>query len=346
MYLMTDYFTPAELTGYVRAALADLPVNQFSLRRWLPTRYVPDLEYRYNKGTGGLIPAAQYRSYDAESPIAKRKGIERRSGSLPPMSEKIRLGEYDRLRIQANPDQSIRGQILDDAVLLAKKLEARAEKARADALVNGSVTLNENGVVANVDFGRNPSNAVTAATLWSVTATADVLGDLTTWVQYYVDVNGEPPAAFVTSNKVKGYMLRNAAIRQLAGTLIGSPTILSSDQLNAAMESHDLPMVYTYDAKYEDPSGAGARFIADNVGLLLPSPVAPDSWESTQLGATFWGNTAESLEPNYGLAGDEPGIVVGNYKVENPLGLWTNAAAISLPVLANPDLSMKCTVAP
>jgi len=345
MYLFNDYFTPAELTGYVRAALADLPVNQFALRQWLPSRFVPDLEYRYNKGTGGLIPAAQYRSYDAESPIAKRKGIERRSGSLPPMSEKIRLGEYDRLRIQANPDQSIRDQILSDAVLLAKKREARREKARADALVNGSVTLNENGVVANVDFGRNPSNAVTAATLWSNTATADPLADLTTWVQYYVDVNGEPPGALVTSTKVKGYLLRNAAIRQLAGTLTGTPTILSTPALQAALESHDLPMLYTYDAKYEDASGAGARFVADNLAMLLREQVSRDAGEGSQLGATFWGNTAESLEPEYGLGGDEPGIVVGNYKVPNPLGLWTNAAAISLPVLANPDMSMKLTVA-
>lgn len=344
MYLFNDYFTPAELTGYVRAALADLPINQFGLRQWLPSRLVPDLEYRYNKGTGGLIPAGQFRSYDAESPIAKRKGVERKSGSLPPLSEKIRLGEYDRLRIQANPDQNIRDQILADAVLLAKKLEARAEIARADALVNGSVTISENGVVANVDFGRAGGNQVVPGTLWSVTASADIVGDLSTWVQYYVDVNGEAPGAIVTSTRARGFMLRNAAIRAFAGNLAGNPTIVSSDVLASILSAHDLPPMYTYDAKYENASGAGTRFVPDTDVLLLPAPVGPDNWEGTQLGATFWGNTAESLEPNYGLSGDEPGIVVGNYKVENPLGLWTNAAAISLPVLSNPDLSMRARV--
>ena len=344
MYLFTDYFTPAQLTGYVRSALADLPVNQFSLRRWLPTRLVPDLEYRYNKGSGGLTPAGQYRAYDAESPIGKRKGFERRSGSLPPLSEKIRLGEYDRLRIQANPDESIRDLILSDAVTLARKLEARAELARADALVNGSVTISENGVVAAVDFGRNGSNQVTPGTVWSTTATADPLGDLTTWVQYYVDLNGEPPGALVTSTKVRGYMLRNAAIRALAGNLNGTPTILSVDALQSALTAHDLPPIYTYDASYENSSGVATKVVPDTDVLLLPAPVAPDDWEGTTLGATFWGNTAESLESNYGLQGDEPGIVVGNYKVENPLGIWTNAAGISLPVLANPDLSMRARV--
>lgn len=344
MYLFNDYFTPATLTGYVRQALADLPANQFSLRRWLPTRYVPDLEYRYNKGTGGLIPAAQFRAYDAESPIGKRKGIERRSGALPPLSEKIRLGEYDRLRIQANPEESIQSQILSDAVMLAKKLEARIEIARAAALVNGAVTISENGVEANVDFGRNGSNQVTPGTVWSTTATADPIGDLVTWVQYYVDLNGEAPGAIVTSTKVRGYMLRNAAIRSLAGNLNGTPTILSVDQLTSALVAHDLPPIYTYDASYENASGVATKVVPDTDVLLLPAPVAPDDWEGTQLGATFWGNTAESLEPNYGLQGDEPGIVVGNYKVENPLGIWTNAVGISLPVLSNPDLSMRARV--
>lgn len=344
MYLFNDYFTPATLTGYVRQALMDLPANQFSLRRWLPTRYVPDLEYRYNKGTGGLIPAAQFRAYDAESPIGKRKGLERRSGSLPPLSEKIRLGEYDRLRIQANPEESIQNQILSDAVMLAKKLEARIEIARAAALVNGAVTISENGVEANVDFGRNASNQVVPGTLWSTTATADPLGDLVTWVQYYVDLNGEAPGAILTSTKVRGYMLRNAAIRALAGNLSGTPTILSVDQLASALVSHDLPPIFTYDASYENASGSATKVVPDTDVLLLPAPVAPDDWQGTQLGATFWGNTAESLEPNYGLQGDEPGIVVGNYKVENPLGIWTNAAGISLPVLTNPDLSMRARV--
>ena len=37
MLLSTDYINPADLTGYVRAALADREANQFSLNRFLPT---------------------------------------------------------------------------------------------------------------------------------------------------------------------------------------------------------------------------------------------------------------------------------------------------------------------
>ena len=139
MYLFTDYFTPAQLTGYVRSALADLPVNQFSLRRWLPTRLVPDLEYRYNKGSGGLAQAGQYRAYDAESSITKRPGLTRVSGELPPISRKIPLMEYDRLRQRSNPEASIQRSILSDTERLVRQIAMRL-----DCISQGILLLNLN----------------------------------------------------------------------------------------------------------------------------------------------------------------------------------------------------------
>ena len=62
------------------------------------------------------------------------------------------------------------------------------------------------------------------------------------------------------------------------------------------------------------------------------------------LGATLYGTTAESMEPGYNLAGDEPGVVAGAYKSADPVAVWTKAAAIGLPVLANPDLTFGVKV--
>src|SRR5688500_3455085 len=105
MLLSNEYIDPAELTGYVRAALADLEQNRFTLSRHLPTVAVDDLEYRFTRGGQGLTEAATIRAYDAESPIGARPGTSRVSGELPPISRKIRLGEYDRLRSRKLNDQ-------------------------------------------------------------------------------------------------------------------------------------------------------------------------------------------------------------------------------------------------
>jgi len=167
MLLNADYILPAELTGYVREGVANQPINRFALAQWLPNRNIDDLEYRYTKGGEGLIEAAQFRAYDAESGIGGRPGIMRVTGELPPISRKIRLGEYDRLRQRQDPNATIRLGLMDDGMRMARAISARAEMARGEALWRGALHLNENGIVATVDFGRDSGNTVTAGTAWS-----------------------------------------------------------------------------------------------------------------------------------------------------------------------------------
>src|SRR5512139_2252304 len=135
MLLTTDYYTPAQLTGYARASLADIPANRPTLARWLPWRTVPDLTFRFTRGREGLTEAATYRSWDTEAPIAGRPGITRVTGELPPISRKIRLDEYTRLRERANSDESIRALVLSDAERLVRMIAMRVELARGQALV-------------------------------------------------------------------------------------------------------------------------------------------------------------------------------------------------------------------
>jgi len=340
MLLNTDYIQPAELTGYARASLADREINRFNLSQWLPSVPIDDLSYRFTKGGEGLTEAASFRSYDTESQIAARPGLTRSTGELPPISRKIRLGEYDRLR-QRKADESIRNSILSDAERMVRAVQARMELARGDALVNGTITLNENGVIATVDFGRAAGHSVTAGTPWSTVATADVLADMIAWRSVYVDSNGEAPGAAVMSNTVLGYLLRNAGFRALAASLTGTPSMITQTAVQSVMDAHGLPPIYTYDAKVT-VGGVSTRVIPNDVFLFLPAPTTdPDG---TDLGATLWGTTAESLDERYAVE-EAPGIVAGAYSTEDPIAIWTKAAAIGLPILANPDLSFKADVA-
>lgn len=345
MSLWTDSITPAYLTGYVRDRMAAWPANQFALRQWLPTRPVSDLEYRYLKGTGGLRRAASLRGWDAEPAISKRRQTQRRTGEMAPISVQKRLGEYDRLRMQADSTGAVRDAIFTDAMDCAEEVETRLELLRGEALVNGTLTMAENGFYQTVDFGRSGGASQTAPTLWTSTGSADPVTDLTSIVQQYVDANGVKPGAMLTSTRVRGLMTRNATVRSAFGTNSGTPTIVSITALGQMLEAYDLPPIYTYDVSYENAAGTNTRVIADNVVLLLPPPVAPDAWEDTQLGATFQGETAESQEPEYGLQGNEPGIVVGVHRTDRPISVWTDANVIGMPVLANPDLAYKIVVA-
>lgn len=333
MRLIDTYVTPGELTGYARAALADFDVNRFRLGDWLPSVTRDDLEYRFTLGSGGLTEAAEYRSWDTEAPLGSRPGLVRVSGELPPISRKLRLGEYDRLR-RANLPAQIVAAIRNDARILAEQIAARVEMARASALRTGTVVINENGVVATVDFGRSALMDVTAGTVWTNLA-ALALTDLINWHQAYIDLNGGPAGAIVMPAQTRSLLTRNTEVKSHLGGLTVSPSRVDNTSLGAILGDFGIPPIQTFDAQVS-VNGTATRLLPAREILFLPAAGQSD------LGETQWGTTAEALE--FGFTEEMPGIVSGSYKEEDPVAIWTKDAAIVLPVLANPNLTMRATV--
>jgi hypothetical protein len=342
MLITTDYVEPALLTGYARAALDDLEVNQYTLSRFLPSRTIDDLQYRLNAGGQGLTDAATFRSYDTPAPIGGRPPLADITGDLPPLSRKVRLSEYDRLRLRGNTDAVVQA-VYDDASRMTRAVAARTELARADVLVNGTVTIAENNLQIVVNFQRNPGNTVLAAPLWGgVNPTP--LTDLIAWRDLYVvNSGGFAPGAIVTSTQAVRTLQQSAeVINAITGAAAGR-TRVTQAELSALLESEGLPPIEVNDAQVS-VNGVAQRLIPANRLLMLPAAGGFRDPDGSVLGGTLWGITAEAQEPEYGLAGNEPGIVAGNYGTKDPVALWTKAAAIALPVLANPDLSLSAQV--
>lgn len=341
MFLNTDYIEPAELTGYAREALADLAVNEFTLSQFLPDQPVDDIDYRFTRGGEGLAEAATFRNYDTPSRFGGRPGATRVTGSLPPISRQIKLGEYDRLKLRQASDDAIVDAIFDDAKRMVRAVAARMELARGEALSSGKVVLAEGGVVATVDYVRNAGNTVAAGIAWTNTATATPLTDMIAWADTYeTNSSGKRPEHAQTSRRVLRLLTRNKEIIDAVKGAQTGATRVSLAELNELLESEGLPTVSTYDAQVS-VGGVTTRVIAEDKFLYLPA-----KGEGNQLGGTFWGTTSESLEPEYALADDErAGIVAGVYKQPNPVAHFTNAAGLGLPVLANPDLTFSADVA-
>jgi hypothetical protein len=342
MLITTDYIEPSVLTGYARAALDDLEVNQFTLSRFLPSRTLDDLSYRLAAGGQGLTDAATFRSYDTPAPIGGRPPLSDITGDLPPLSRKVRLGEYDKLRLRGNTNAVVNA-VYADATRMARAIAARVELARADALVNGTVTIAENNLQITVNFQRNPGNTVLAAPLWGgVNPTP--LTNLVAWHgAYLANSGGFEPGAIVTSTQVIRTLQQSAeVINAITGAAAGR-TRVTQAELNGLLESEGLPRLEANDAQVS-VNGAAARLIPANRLLMLPAAGPFRDPDGSVLGGTLWGITAEAQEPEYDLAGSEAGIVAGSYGTKDPVALWTKAAAIALPVLANPDLSLSATV--
>lgn len=345
MALVYDLAEPRELQGYVRAALAEVNRNRFVLSQFLPNNNIDEIDFRVATGSLTDQDAATVRAWDTPSAIASRQGVSRIMGELPPISRKIRLGEEERLRkraLERGTNNELISAIFDDAANMARAVAARIELLRGEALEKGSITLNENGFVQTVDFGRAPTHAPAAlvgAAQWSNPTTAHPVTDLTGWVETYRDTNGIDPALILTSTKVINYLLRVDEIRNMGATLAGTPTMATRDQVRAVFTAFDLPPMVAYDVKVR-VNGAQVRVITDDKVIMIPPSNEP-------LGKTFLGTTAEALE----LAGasqisqdEAPGMVSVVEKTFDPVSTWTKAVAIALPVMINPNLTFVADV--
>src|ERR1043165_3182795 len=215
--IVDDYIEPAVLTGFVREVPTPyaLTLNQF-----LPDRQIGDIEAAIDQVTR-TNRAAKFRSWDTETPIGQRDTFQRSKVKLPPLGIKLPIGELERLlleRIRTGGDNrnAYVEAIYNDAETATRNVLNRMELAGGDVLADGKFTLTgENGLTIEADFGVDNSNIVSASTPWTTHTTASPLTDLKTWVDHYLDVNGERPAYMLTSNTVISNLLLCQELREL-----------------------------------------------------------------------------------------------------------------------------------
>jgi hypothetical protein len=333
-----DLVDLAELTRFARTVVP-LP-DTFGLDQFLPNDYIDDIRVDTGLFTQ-TNRSAVFRAYDAETPIGQRDTFSTKSVKIPPLGQKLPVGEYERIQLERARGSQNGGQlasaVYDDTANNTRAINIRAEFARGDVLTDGKFTLaNENGLTIEADFGVPAGNlSATAGTDWATVATADPVADITSWMTTYQAnaSDGSRPARMLISRKVLGYLQRNAAIRTLAGVVTGAPNIVTEATLNATFNAYGLPQISVYEAKAKDPvSGATVNILGDDKVFLLPA-------NGRDLGRTVWGITAEALElVNSGFLTlqSAPGITAVTTKEFDPVRVWTKTAATMMPVLDDP----------
>ena len=337
MALWTDLITPNELTEAARASLEQIEQQKGSLATFLPSENIEGTTAEFTRTRHGLIPTAEYRSYDAEASIGGYEGGELVTLPLPPVSRKMRVGELDVLMgLAGRPEENkLKLTVASVAYNTVRSISERVEALRGQILETAAININENGLKITADLGRDTKMKVDASKKWD--KEGDPITDLIGWSENYADENGVLPGSIIMSRQALSALQRNEIVRKAVGG-VNTPTITTVDAINTLLTSYGLPLITLYDRKTN--VGGTVKHILDPKKVFMLPEIG-----SGVLGSTVWGRTPESGDPQYSLLpGDQGGIVAGLHKEDDPYSYWVRANAMAMPVLKNPNASMVATV--
>jgi hypothetical protein len=298
--------------------------------------------------------AAKFRNWDGSFWVAPRDtGSEKRVRMLP-LGGQHGVGEYERRQIEFARYGGTIQSILVDAIYndlenLTRYSQNRVEMAWGDVLTDGVLTINENGVQQQVDYGIAGTQLVTASTLWSNHSASTPLTDLITWTGVYSGVNGAPHGQFRTSTAVVQHLMQNTQlINAIKGANTGA-TWVSIAEINNFLGGFGIPPFQVptdgqpggsiYSSSFDVDGSTTAAFPANKL-LFLPADLGT-------LGFTAWGTPTTSLELNANNVQVESAGLIGILVREEqpPFRKTTFVDGVVLPVLADPRKILVATVA-
>lgn len=337
---------PDILTMITEADRLDFSQNFSIARNYLGDSIFPDAktenllaEYiRLAKGAN-LPVMATVHAFDTEAQIGSRPAFDK--VNVEKLLIKRKINQTERVRQLTEhgvyKDDAVVNYIFDDMRLMAEGVKTRTEVAKMEVLATGKMSIKENGLDLNVEYGVPTEN--TAYSI-AVGADADILGE----IQKIVDAQQEIGCSvgrMVTSNKVVRAMCANKAIQALVYGTIGQGAYVSPARLKALMgEMFGITDIVTNDQRYKvekaDGTQESKRYFPEDKISFIPEG---------NFGTGLWGVTPEEAEyGQYSEKSQNQFITLTQWATPDPVAVWTKASGVFIPVLPDPNALAIATV--
>ncbi|EJL45699.1 Phage major capsid protein E [Brevibacillus sp. CF112] len=319
----SEYFQNPVFTETIR----QVPVEaKYIGSRFLPIEETYDIDFNESVITQ-QADMANIVDSGAELPLTDRDPLRRVSGEIADIGQSYIVSKKELGALMDKGNEGRRKiaekQLLGKAATVKKNIDARIEWMRWQALGNGVMSYDKDGIKFGVDFGVTFNK--TAANKWDVVG-ATIIDDYEAWVQEYVDKNGRIPDVYVTSIKALRTVMNNADVRKAVTGL--SDKIITIQELNDFLTGRQMPRFEAFDATvtYRDVNNDGVRItqrlLSDKKGIFLV--------EGNDIGVQLLGPTVENQM--------NPGIFARTFTENRPLREIVEVVAASFPKVTNPDL--------
>lgn len=348
-----DFLEPEVAVSIARETLADFDVNDStSLAQYLPSQEVNDIEYEIEVGSGaGFITAANWRMFNGNTTSEVWGGGEKSRGRFMPLSRNFTLDEESALRMRNDANMAIEREAATLVRRATKAIAIAVNRQRANAIQNAKVDIaGSGGLRQTVDFGRDPRLNTVAPQLFS-DPTADILGYIESLADLYEEVNGFRPDQVMIPTAVRRLITTHPQIVKDA-TRSDLARRATATELQELFAEYQLPEIVTTPASLiqvdnlETGETERVRLFDQDSILFLPSGGNATDPESSVFGRTFWGRTKTADLPEFRSMSEDslPGVVAAVIERGWPYNQEVIADALTMPVVFNPNFSLKAKV--
>lgn len=286
---------------------------------------------------------AQFHGFDTESQTTFRVPID--THNIEKGLIKVKINQSERMRallrngVQGNT--ALYDFVVNDGVRLAEQVITRTKVAKNELLATGKITIKENDLDLNVDYG------VPEAQLGlSLDFGAGAEKDIPTQLQDIVDAalaQGVVLGGVFTSRYVVGKLRQNLDIQKAiygnagAGQLVRRAALeeyLADEFGISQVIENDLTYGASASISGGRPSVTQARYYPKNKATFFSANVGG------KLGVGLWGDSPEADVARYkDVSGSSvsPYVYIMQWAEDDPTVLWTKASALFMPVLYNPN---------
>ena len=292
---------------------------------------------------------AQFHAFDTESLTTFRIPVENKYIEKGLIKVKINQSERMRTLIRSGiRNDDMYDYVVNDGIRLADQVITRTKVAKNELMATGKVTIRENNLNLEVDYGVPSAN--TSFTLdFSDSAQTDIIDQIQTIVDAAtakgVTING-----MITSKKNINKMRRNASLQKAINGNIGAGTTIRRTALEAFLdEEFGINRIITSDQTY----GASGTIGSDGLPSITTKRYFPDdkitffASNGGNIGTGLWGDPPEvgDFEHRVNASGQSPYVYISQKMEWDPHVLWTKASGLFIPVLYNPYSLYIATVA-
>lgn len=317
------------------------PVS-FQFESMFPYKRIRGLKFSFIKGAHGAPVALVSAGFNTNVLYRDRIGFEELTGSMPFFKEAYSVDEDTRQELNSVKDEYtdiLLSRIFDDTDNLLTSAEVTAERMRAQLVATGTISIVENGVDKQYDYGFDTSKQykdLTSTGYWSV---KDVkpLASLQEQIDAYYDKNNVYPTEMILSQKVFNLLRKDSEVLTYFKSLSNPILYPNATQIQNYVESlFDIKLTITTQ-KYipaRKTSGNETPFYPED-RITLTS--------TTNLGNTLYGTTPEESDlMSKNTQADScnttaKGVAVTTWTTVDPVNVSVKVSEVCLPTCPNID---------